>query len=66
MLECYIYDVVRLKKSDSTNNTTKMKNNTFASVAAPDAMPPNPKKAAIIAITKRPIDQRNINCNFKI
>ena len=39
----------------------KMKNNTFAIEAAPAAMPPNPKMAAIMAITKNIIDQRNID-----
>lgn len=37
-----------------------MKNNTLAIDAAPSAIPPNPKMAAIIAITKKITDQRNI------
>jgi hypothetical protein len=37
-----------------------MKNNTFAIDAAPSAIPPNPKIAAMIAITKKITDQRNI------
>lgn len=38
----------------------KTKNRTLAMDAAPSAMPPNPKMAAIIAITKKMTDQRNI------
>ena len=38
----------------------KIKNNTLAMEAAPSAIPPNPKIAAIIAITKKITDQRNI------
>jgi hypothetical protein len=38
--------------SDTTNNTRKMKNRTFAISAAPAAMPPNPNTAAISATTK--------------
>lgn len=43
-----------------TNSAKKIKNNTFAIEAAPSAMPPNPKIAAMMAMTKKIIDQRNI------
>ena len=52
--------VLRLKKSDSTKSTIKMKNNTFAKDAALAAIPPKPNIAAIMAIIKNPTDQRNI------
>jgi hypothetical protein len=42
----------------------KMKNRTFAIEAAPAAMPPNPNMAAIMAIIKKIIDQRNIRSLF--
>jgi hypothetical protein len=48
------------KSSVTTKSVTKMKNKTFAIEAAPAAMPPNPKMAAMIAIIKNVIDQRNI------
>ena len=41
-----------------------MKNNTFAIPAAPEAMPVKPKIAAITAITRNMIVQRNITINF--
>ncbi len=37
-----------------------MKKNTLAKMAAPAATPPKPNKAAINAIIKKLIDQRNI------
>jgi hypothetical protein len=37
-----------------------IKKRIFATEAAPAAIPPNPKMAAIIAIIKNPIAQRNI------
>ncbi len=37
-----------------------IKNNTFAKYAAPAAMPPKPKIAAITAIIRNVIDQRSI------
>jgi hypothetical protein len=43
-----------------------MKNKTFAIEAAPAAMPPNPNMAAIMAITKKIIDQRNIRNLFNV
>src|SRR5687768_14474304 len=42
---------------DTTNAMTNRKNNTFAMPAAPEAMPPNPKTAAMIATMKKPIAQ---------
>jgi hypothetical protein len=49
------------KMSDKRNNTIKMKNNTFAMEAAPAAIPPNPKIAAIRATTRKITVQRNIS-----
>jgi hypothetical protein len=43
------------------NNTTKMKNRILAMDAAPAAMPPNPKTAAITATIKKISAQRNIS-----
>lgn len=50
-----------LKKRDKINNTINTKNITFAIDAAPSAIPPNPRAAAITAIAKKPNDQRIIN-----
>lgn len=36
----------------------------FAIPAAPDAIPPKPKTAAMMAIIKKVIDQRNIVVDF--
>jgi hypothetical protein len=52
------------KRSDSTNKTRKIKKQILAIEAAPAATPPNPKIAAISAITKNIIVQRNINKYF--
>ena len=52
--------------SDSTNNTRKMKNNTFAIPAAPAAIPPNPNNAATSAMTRNVIVQRNIKLGFNV
>ena len=43
----------------------KMKNKTFAIEAAPDAIPPKPNIAAMMATTKKITVQRNISLNFK-
>jgi hypothetical protein len=51
--------------SERINNTMKMKNKTFAMEAAPAAIPPNPKIAAIIATTRNITDQRSIKNNFR-
>lgn len=45
---------------ESKNNTKKIKNKILAIPAAPAASPPNPSIAAIIAITRKVIVQRNI------
>lgn len=42
-----------------------MKNKIFAIPAAPAATPPNPKMAAMMAITKKITVQRNIVLKFK-
>ena len=44
----------------------KMKNKTFAIDAAPSAMPPKPKMAAMIAMMKNITDQRNISFVFSL
>ena len=41
-----------------------MKNKTFAIEAAPDAIPPKPNIAAIMATTKNITVQRNISFKF--
>jgi len=46
--------------NEMINKIRKMKNNTFAIPAAPAAIPPNPKIAAMIATTKKITVQRNI------
>ena len=46
--------------SETRNRTRKMKNKIFAMDAAPAAIPPNPKIAAIIATTRKITVQRNI------
>ena len=50
----------KLPTKETKNNTKKIKNKTLAIEAAPAAMPPKPKIAAIIATTKNVIDQRII------
>ncbi len=51
--------------SDITNSIKNRKNKTFAIPAAPAAIPPNPKIAAIIATTRKIIVQRSITYIFK-
>ncbi len=46
--------------NDKTNNTKKIKNRILAIEAAPEAIPPKPKMAATIAITRKITVQRNI------
>ena len=48
-----------------TKRIKKIKNKILAMPPAPAAIPPNPKIAAIIAITKKIIVQRNITLSFK-
>ncbi len=45
---------------DTIKNSIKRKNRILAILAAPAAIPPNPKIPAIIAKTMKVIDQRNI------
>jgi hypothetical protein len=52
------------KKSEIMNNTRKMKNKTLAMEAAPAAIPPNPKIAAMIATTRKITVQRSIALFF--
>lgn len=47
-----------------TKSARKIKKSTFAISAAPSAIPPNPKIAAMIAITKNITDQRSINSDL--
>ena len=54
----------RPNMSDKRNNTINIKNNILAIPAAPAAMPPNPKMAAIIATIRNITVQRNIILNF--
>ena len=46
------------------NSTIKIKNRIFAILAAPAAIPPNPKIAAMMASTIKVIVQRNIYLVF--
>ena len=50
----------------STKSTRKIKNKILAIPAAPAAIPPNPKMAAMIATTKKITVQRNIALSFKL
>jgi hypothetical protein len=52
--------------SDTRNNTMKIKNRIFAMEAAPEAIPPNPNTAAIIATIRNTTVQRNIHLQFKV
>jgi hypothetical protein len=51
---------------DKRNSTRKIKKRILAIEAAPDAIPPNPKIAAIIAITRKITVQRNIVLDFRL
>ena len=55
----FLYTVTP-RSAKITTNARKIKNSTLAIDAAPAAIPPNPKMAAIIAITK------NIPAHFNI
>jgi hypothetical protein len=61
-LNCFFYKVLleRPKIRERINSTRKMKNNTFAIPAAPAAIPPNPKIAAITATIRKITVHRNI------
>ena len=52
--------------NESIKSTRNTKNKIFAIPAAAPAIPPNPKTAAINAITIKVIVQRNICVCFKI
>jgi hypothetical protein len=51
---------------DNRNSTRKIKNRILAIEAAPDAIPPKPKIAAIIATTRKITVQRNIALDFRL
>lgn len=61
----YSFFVEPLKR-EITNSTKNRKKHIFAIVAAPPAIPPNPKIPAMIAIMINVIVQRNIILNFKM
>lgn len=50
----------------STKSTRKIKKRIFAILAAPEAIPPKPKMAAIIATIRKITVQRNITFNLKV
>jgi hypothetical protein len=56
----------RPKISETINKTRKIKNNILAMEAAPAAMPPNPKMAAMIATIRNITVQRNIVYSFMV
>ena len=47
-------------------STMKIKNKILAILAAPDAIPPNPKIAAMIATIRKMTVQRNITFDLKV
>jgi hypothetical protein len=49
-----------------TNKIMKITNKILAILAAPAAIPPNPKMAAMIATTKNITVQRNIALSFRM
>jgi len=57
-----VADLPKIK--DNKKSTIKMKNKIFAMEAAPDAIPPKPKTAAMMATTKNMTVQRNISFKF--
>jgi hypothetical protein len=57
-----VTDLPKIK--DNKNSTMKMKNKIFAMEAAPEAIPPKPNIAAIMATTKNITVQRNISFRF--
>lgn len=56
----YSYFLNNLLTNESKKSTIKMKNNIFAMLSAPDAIPPNPNTAAMIAMMIKITVQRNI------
>jgi hypothetical protein len=58
----FVTDLPKIK--DNKKSTIKMKNKIFAIEAAPDAIPPKPKTAAMMAIIKNMTVQRNISFKF--
>jgi hypothetical protein len=61
----YLLKILAPNSMAITKSARKIKKSTFAISAAPSAIPPNPKIAAMIAITKNIIDQRNITTEFR-
>jgi len=59
----FVTDLPKIK--DNKKRTIKMKNKIFAIEAAPDAIPPKPNIAAIMATTRKMTVQRNISLGFK-
>ncbi len=62
MITIFLYFLNKLAPNNMVmiNSARNIKNRTFAIEAAPAAIPPNPNIAAMIAITKKIIDQRSI------
>jgi len=58
-----VTDLPKIK--DNKKSTMKMKNKIFAIEAAPEAIPPKPKTAAMMATSKNITVQRNISFRFK-
>ncbi len=57
-----VADLPKIK--DNKNRTIKLKNKIFAIEAAPEAIPPKPNIAAIMATIKKITVQRNISFRF--
>jgi hypothetical protein len=57
---------LRPNSSDTINRTRKIKNRILAMDAAPAAIPPNPKIAAMIATIRNITVQRNIVYSFRL
>ena len=64
MCSSYFFIIVIPKINVINTITIKMKNKVFAIEAAPAAMPPKPKIAATIAMTKKIADHFNIYVTF--
>ena len=64
-IPCHFLNKLAPKSIVMIKSARKMKNKTFAIDAAPSAIPPNPKMAAMIAMTKKITDQRNITVYLK-